>query len=293
MKFATISTLIAVIAFSLVMVQSSQALNQGDILLAFTFDEGTPGEEASGMITDITGTGHDAEIRGTPIWTEGVWGAAFEASPGEEFWNTATVRNAPDMELPDSGYTLSAWVRLDAGLIGDCCNMVISKENWGADRTRNYSMWIRPTVTTGYTIGTPPDFNDFGDIEAGHAANLGGEVDDGEWHHLCASWMGPGGSLTQYVDGVATGGFRETTPDLPALTRNSDLHLGAMGPAGEALGIWGSIDDVVVLKVGSTQDECVALMDNGIAGEFPGLAGGTSVDPQGKAATTWAKVKQR
>jgi len=282
--------------FSLALVQIAQAeIDLGDVVMAFTFDEGTPGSEASGEITDVSGNGHNAVIKGTPFWTEGIAGSAFEASPGEEFWNTATVPNGDGMELADTGYTLAAWIKLDAGLIGDCCNMVISKENWGADRTRNYSMWIRPTVTTGYTVGTPPAFDDFGDIEAGHAPDLGGAVDDGEWHHLCASWKGPGGSLTQYVDGEATGGFRETTPDLPSLTAGSDLHLGAMGPAGEALGIWGSIDDVAILSVGLDQDECQGLMDNGLAAEIPGLGegGGSSVDPNGKAATTWATIKQR
>ena len=76
-------------------------------------------------------------------------------------------------------FAISAWVKVEK-LIGDCCNMIVSKENWGADRIRNYSMWMRPDVIVGFTTGNP-----FNDVEAGSIL-----ITDGEWHHAVGAYDG-------------------------------------------------------------------------------------------------------
>ena len=152
--------------------------------------------------------------------------------------------------------------------------MIVSKENWEADRTRNYSMWMRNEVIVGFTTRDP-----FNDVEARSIL-----ITDGEWHHAVGTYDGRG--LTQYVDGVAYGRAPFGGQD-PVFHPSERLHIGAMGPGGNRLGMEGFIDEVAIFNRGLTEREVNSLMDQGIGK----LLGFQVVNPQDKMATTWARLK--
>ena len=67
-------------------------------------------------------------------------------------------------------FAIGAWVKTE-NLVGDCCNMIVSKENWFTNRTRNYSMWMSDQVTVGFTTNNP-----FNDVQA-----RGIQITDGKY----------------------------------------------------------------------------------------------------------------
>lgn len=277
MNLTMLSTLHSFVVLFTVFQVAHGAIVKGDVLMAFTFEEGDDklGQVAAGVLRDISGNGHEGEFRKTPKWVEGVWGAGLEVGPAGKGplagWNAVTVPHTDDMDLQE--FAIAAWVRVEE-LIGGCCNMIVSKENWSADRFRNYSMWMREQVTVGFTTRNP-----FNDVQARSI-----QITDGKWHHAVGTYNGL--ILTQYVDGVAYGEAPFAEQD-PAFHLSERLHIGAMGPHGTSLGMAGAVDEVAIFNRGLTEAEVNDLMNNGLEHilEFQ------AVNPRHKIATTWAKLK--
>ena len=187
-------------------------------------------------------------------------------------------------------FAISAWVKVEK-LIGDCCNMIVSKEDWGAGRYRNYSLWMRPDVIVGFTVWDDANGQqaNFGDIKAGSM-----EVTDDEWHHVVGSYDGE--ILQVYVDGAdfpdrVRPFDRKAEKQDPRFTGEENINIGAMGPTGVELGIGGLIDDVAVFSKGLTKREVQTLRDRGLARLADQLGLNLAVHPEGKLATTWATLK--
>lgn len=277
MNLTMLSTLHSFVVFFTVLQFANGAIVRGDVVMAFTFEGGDDkfGQAAEGILKDVSGNGHDGEFRKSPKWVEGVWGAGLEVGPVRKGlnagWNAVTVPHTDDMDLKK--FAIAAWVRAEE-LIGSCCNMIVSKENWSADATRNYSMWMREQVTVGFTTRNP-----FNDVQARSIV-----ITDGEWHHAVGTYDGQ--ILTQYVDGVAYGKapFAEQAP---AFHLSERLHIGAMGPFGSNLGMSGIVDEVAIFNRGLTEEEVNDLMNNGLEN----LLESQPVDPKYKTAITWAKLK--
>ena len=277
MKLTMLFTLHSFVVFFTLCQFAHGAIVKSDVVMAFTFEEGVDklGNVAEGVLRDISGNGHDGEFRKSPTWVEGVWGAGLEVGPagkgGHGGWNAVTVPHADDMDLQE--FTISAWVKVDE-LIGHCCGMIVSKENWSAGGFRNYSMWMREQVTVGFTTRNP-----FGDVQV-----RGIIITDGKWHHAVGTYDGQ--TLAQYVDGVAYGNLR-FADQKPAFHISERLHIGAMGPFGTGAGMAGTVDEVVIFNRGLTEDEVGVLMNNSIEV----LLESQSVNPRHKVATTWAELK--
>ena len=128
------------------------AIEKEDVLMAFTFaaGDGEIGQVADGTLKDVSGNGHDGEFRQKPTWVKGVWGAGLQVGPAGGGWNAVTIPHTDDMDLEE--FAIGAWVKTEK-LVGDCCNMIVSKENFGV--ARNYSMWMREQVTVGFTTRNP------------------------------------------------------------------------------------------------------------------------------------------
>ena len=273
MRLTMISTLWSVVFFFTTLQFSHGAIEQDDVIMAFTFaaGDGRRGTVADGILKDVSGKGHDGEFQQRPKWADGVWGAGLQVGPAGGRWNAATVPHKDDMDLKE--FAIAAWVKVEK-LLGDCCNMIVSKENWDADRTRNYSMWMRNEVIVGFTTRNP-----FNDVEARSIL-----ITDGEWHHAVGTYDGR--DLTQYVDGVAHGRAPFGGQD-PVFHPTERLHIGAMGPGGNRFGIEGFVDEVAIFNRGLTEREVKSLMDRGIEK----LLGFQAVNPKDKMATTWARLK--
>lgn len=251
---------------------SHSEIEKDDVVMAFTFAQGDSkiGDVAT-ILKDVSGNGHDGQIWQSARWLEGVWGAGLEVRKKNGSWCAATIPHTVDMDLQE--FAIGAWVKTEK-LIGDCCNMIVSKENWFPDRTRNYSMWMRDEVTVGFTTNNP-----FKDVQV-----RGIQITDGKWHHAVGTYDGR--ELIQYVDGVAHGKrlFGEQTP---AFHSSEQLAIGAMGPGGGASGMEGVVDEVVIFNRGLTEEEVNSLMEQGLEK----LLGFQAVNPQGKMATTLARIK--
>jgi hypothetical protein len=273
LRFTVSSMLWSFVLFFTTFQFSNGAIEQDDVVMAFTFAAGDNklGKVAEGILKDVSGKGHDGIFQQKPKWADGVWGAGLQVSPAGGRWNAATVPHKNDMDLKE--FAIAAWVKVEK-LLGDCCNMIVSKENWDADRTRNYSMWMRNEVIVGFTTRNP-----FNDVEARSIL-----VTDGEWHHAVGTYDGR--DLTQYVDGVAHGRAPFGGQD-PVFHPTERLHIGAMGPGGNRLGIEGFVDEVAIFNRGLTEREVKSLMDRGIEK----LLGFQAVNPKDKMATTWARLK--
>ena len=251
---------------------SHGAIKQEDVVMAFTFahGDGKIGDVAT-ILKDVSGNGHDGQIWQSARWLEGIWGAGLEVRKKNGSWCAATIPHTVDMDLQE--FAIGAWVKTEK-LIGDCCNMIVSKENWFPDRTRNYSMWMRDEVTVGFTTNNP-----FKDVQV-----RGIQITDGKWHHAVGTYNGR--ELIQYVDGVAHG-KKLFGGQAPAFHSSEQLAIGAMGPGGGASGMEGVVDEVVIFNRGLTEEEVNSLMEQGLEK----LLGFQAVNPQDKMATTLARIK--
>lgn len=270
-RFATKSTLVTFTVLLVAVQLSYGAIEKEDILMAFTFaaGDGKIGQEVDGILEDVSGNGHDGEFRQKPTWVKGVWGAGLQVGPAGGGWNAVTIPHTNDMDLEE--FAIGAWVKTEK-LVGTCCNMIVSKENFGF--ARNYSMWMRDQVTVGFTTRNPRH-----DIQV-----RGIVITDGKWHHAVGTYNGR--NLIQYVDGVAYGN-RLFGEQVPASHPTEKLHIGAMGPGGAGLGMDGSVDEVVIFNRGLTEEEVNSLMEQGLEK----LLGFQAVNPHDKMATTWAGLK--
>ena len=246
-------------------------IESADVLMAFTFaaGDGKIGQVADGILKDVSGNGHDGEFRQKPTWVKGVWGAGLGVGSAGGGWNAVTIPHTDDMDLEE--FAIGAWVKTEK-LVGACCNMIVSKENFGL--ARNYSMWMQEQVTVGFTTRNP-----FKDVQARSIV-----ITDGKWHHAVGTYNGT--HLIQYVDGTAYG-KRQFGGQVPASRPSERLHIGAMGPGGVGLGMDGSVDEVVIFNRGLTEREVNNLMEHGLEK----LLGFQAVDSRDKMATTWAELK--
>ncbi len=246
-------------------------IERADVLMAFTFaaGDGKIGQVADGILEDISGNGHDGVFRQKPTWVKGVWGAGLRVGPERGGWNAVTIPHTDDMDLEE--FAIGAWVKTEQ-LVGNCCNMIVSKENFGF--ARNYSMWMREQVTVGFTTNNPRN-----DVQARSIV-----ITDGKWHHAVGTYNGT--DLIQYVDGTAYG-KKLFGGQIPASHPTERLHIGAMGPGGTGLGMDGVVDEVVIFNRGLTEREVNSLMDQGLEK----LLGFQAVNHHGKIATTWAALK--
>ena len=272
-KYTMILILWSFALFFTTLLFSQGAIKREDVLMAFTFTAGDSkiGEVADGVLKDVSGNGHDGEFRQKPTWANGVWGAGLQVGQARGGWHAVTVPHADEMNLEE--FAIGAWVKTEK-LIGDCCNMIVSKESWGGGLSRNYSMWMREQVTVGFTTTNP-----FDDVQA-----RGIVITDGKWHHAVGTYDGK--DLIQYVDGIAYG-KNPAGGHTPSFNPSQQLHIGATWLGGLSLGMEGVVDDVVVVNRGITEEEVKILMDQGLEKAL----GFQAVNPEGKMATTWAALK--
>ena len=123
-------------------------------------------------------------------------------------------------------------------------------------------------------------------IEVNGGQNYGGDdVCDGEWHH-CAVVFPTGADSVQdhhlYVDGV----LQEKIGNDRVMNTNSvaqEVNVGAR-LTGHTF-MLGTIDELAIFSIDLDAAQINDIKDNG-------LYGTVNVDPQGKLATNWARIKQ-
>lgn len=226
------------------------------MIAAWTFDEG------SGTTTKDVVSGRMGILKGGVTWGAGKIGSAvkFDGVSGQ-----VDIPD-PDKSLVPPKITLTAWVNL-ANVSGT--KSIAEQYDWagtfGAHAFRMNGAQVQLWVIWG----------------AGGENVSAGTVAPNEWTHVAGSYDGE--TIRVFVNGKTVGEKKlATRKDL--VPSSKSLSLGVRGDTKDIHWMNGSLDEVAIF------DE--ALSETALASVMRGVgAGGTSVDPQDKAATLWAKLK--
>ncbi len=252
--------LLSIILFTISITGIVQAgiVDEEVVDVLYLFDEGE-GDVAK----DSSPNGRDGTIMGAQ-YAEGVFG-------------TALMYDGVDDNLLISGYM---------GVGGKDPRTTVF---WfKASSTRDHS-WVKWGPNTGgakyYIRGHVSGQQCFLRIEVNGGQNYGqADVCDGEWHH-CAVVFPDGADSVQdtdlYVDGVLqenTGGDREMNTGV-----NVEVNAGAR-LTGHTF-MHGLLDELAIFSAALDAEQINDIMDTG-------LYGTVNVDPQGKLATSWGRIKR-
>lgn len=221
----------------------------------WTFNEGT-----GDTTEDVTGNGHDGTLIGDPQWTDGKFGGALEFDQdGDEV-------NVPfDAALNTETFTVTVWANVEDGSGGHRAP-VSCRDDFPQ---RGYLFYALPDNQWVFIIGKGQGWD--------HVR--GPDVNLGEWDHIAGVYAD--GTLKFYVNGELAG--EKEAPISLNTAQELLIGAGANERANHEYLFKGKIDDVRVYNRELNLDDITAVM----AGEV------TPVEPVGKLATAWGKLKAK
>lgn len=252
-------------AFALLAALSAQArVDPATVVGMWLFDEGG-GKTA----IDSGENGLDGVVVGPAEWEDGKFGQAM-AFDGASV--KVEVTEDPALAMPV--LSIVAWANVVAAT-GVRWQSIMMR---GQD-PRNYLLVVdkdTQKLQLSITKGAP---GAWGGPIAGEA------ISDEEWHHVAAV-IGPEAGLAIYTDGVLLKADAYSEPSLDAAPAKTVIGDGSGG--GHQLE--GLIDEVGLFNVELSEEEIVEIMNDGLE-----LTTGLSkaVDPSGKVATTWGRLRER
>ncbi|MBL7152302.1 MAG: PD40 domain-containing protein [Phycisphaerae bacterium] len=203
---------------------------------------------------DDSGNGNDGSPVGGVTSTTGVLGGAVHLD-GSGYIN---VPDSPSLDLPGGRGTLSAFIKVDpsSGGFG-----IIAKESSSSfASTIAYELLVRPEVSgimvehivisDGTTVNQ--EYN-----------GSGADLKDCLWHHVAATWSGPGGELLMYRDGVQVFQADQTISTINNISE--PVCIGAFRwnvPPGILRKMTGDIDEVRIYNRALSQEEIQQLYQN-------------------------------
>ena len=203
-----------------------------------------------GRIPDISGHGHDAQLKAEgalPALVDGIVGKALKFSAGEHQW--LEVEYAPELDAP-ARITVMAWVKIAAR--NKAYAIVCNKGDksgpppWPGWRLRVF--WTR----AAFQIGTP-------DGKEYMAVSPEWDVEPGKWAHVAGTYDGR--TLRIYVNGVLRGQAEAPGGIAP---RKGPIVIGNYIGRKDAYPMDGLIDDVRIYSRALTADEIVAAASEGL-----------------------------
>jgi len=247
---------------SCVFVVPSHALDLGDIVGVWLFDEGS-GTAA----TDSSGNGLDGEVIGTTQWVAGKSGTALDFAGADG--NYVTIPHQDVMNLP--AFTITAWVNLQEREAARAGHWQVFMIKQGDDGQRNYSLMATSPGAQPY-VG----FSVAGTWPALTGTTL---VIDEAWHHVAGTYDEASG-FKLYVDGVLDSEAGTEGPLPPntgpiLIANNTNFNRAAQG----------IIDEVGLFSTALTEDDIRLVMTAMTIGIV------APVQPAGKLANTWGRVK--
>ena len=207
-------------------------------------------------VEDLSKEKNDGEIVGDADWIDGKFGTALE------FGEQSEVK-APYIELNEKSFTVTMWVKPELSGGDQQCVFTQTQVN-AVNTSLHYRIYNNGTVRMGF-YGN--------DLDSPNA------VEADKWAHICFWLDVKGKSRKIYIDG------KETVEDagkagIEYLGTAGDTMIGSWGATGQKFN--GAIDEVAVWDRALTEDEIEQSMGDLAA----------AVDPSGKLATTWARVKK-
>ncbi len=231
-------------------------------------------DEGSGDVTaDDSGNGHDGTLIGSPNWIDGKFGSALE------FVSGSYVDCGNDPALNVDVFSVSFWCNIAAtqGWI----HMVSRGQHNGGGNPGAHNWGVM--MVSGEPIVLFEVFNDTG------WAGVRADSSVGEWHHVVATYDTTSGDIKLYHDGAlaaeASGGIN--------LQEDKPLFIGAQsrdGGPGDSFN--GSIDEVGYFNAVLSEDDILAIMENGLQGFGGGnpLAGRPDPEDGAFLEQTWGTL---
>ncbi|MFC1714771.1 LamG domain-containing protein [Candidatus Poribacteria bacterium] len=222
-----------------------------ELVLYYTFDT-----EDKGTITDLSGNGNNANIKGQPEWVAGKIGDALKFGA-----------NGQSLEVPDSDtlksdeITIALWV------------------NWSGETLPNHFIEKFTYLSGGYVFkmeNTETNLWLYDENAAAHMYRARPQPVPGEWTHLAVTF--DGSVQKGYVNGIK--GL-----DMPWVGAIGHVNVPLNMGAHSGMTFTGMLDEVAIYSRALTDEEILDTMENGhiIAG---------AVRPMDKLSSTWGRLKK-
>ena len=218
-----------------------------------------------GDVKDASGNGNDGKIVGNFKFENGKFGKAIVAGGG----GSIDVQDSKSLQSVSEELTVAAWFRVDADSdtgVRKNGAYLLEDQSGGEPIPDGFSfrVWTANGITPRFYGKT--------------------ELEQGKWHHVAGTYDGL--NVEMYVDGEP----ESKKGALDSAKADWKPEWGGKVAAGQVLQLkfgpesfTGGIDEIVILSRALEADEIQQLL-NGWEDAF-------AVEPEGKLATTWGRVK--
>ena len=225
-------------------------------------------DEGSGdEVGDFSGNGNDGEFIGKPKWVDGVFGKALHFNGEDDMVPVGQNEN-----LRVSEGTMMNWINIQTADDIGLSSMTIPYDDGPA--------WDAPWRSLG--LGTWQ-----GQLRCWIAINdqnreiQPGNIEVDQWYHEAITFDGE--TRKAYLDGE----LAEAVEGPGKITYGKPAPTAVIGSASIAVPrelFNGYMDEVAIFNVALSEEDINEIIDNGLKGIL-------AVDPNGKATTTWAAIK--
>ena len=252
-------------------------LDENTVAGMWTFEEGE-----GTVVKDLSGNGTDGAFVGSLEWVDAKFGGGLKFD-GTNTWIKLGTKGDADslaaLQVKDlAGFSVHAWVYSEVAPTGKC----VVWKGLGC------STWSQFRLGTGSHENGDNSTKASFHIRAGNGGArlevLGDDLPAGEWLHLVGTWDGTKNHI--YVNGELQASADAAQPPWAS---PEEVYIGADPGCGKR-GQWnGIMDEVAIFNVALSAEQ-VAELGQGLDAA---LGRATPVDPIGKTATTWGKLKNR
>ncbi len=230
--------------------------------------------EKRGLIEDVTGNGHHAELINNPTLVEGKFGMAMQFSQKNKSY--LQVEDHRDLDLVDV-VSISAWVKrpIKKQAKDTAPYPIVAKgREWQRDGAANYALSLHKVFNNMLYFW----------YEGGFQGVSG--MNDGEWHHYVVIVEGNTTEPVFYIDGEQKPvEHKDGEKKIQLVENHNRIRIGAF--EGEPFDSYSDsvIDELAIFNGALSKNAIFQLMNGMDAAIF-------SVDPSGKLAATWGQIKQ-
>ena len=201
----------------------------------------------NGNANDESGNGNHGSPVGGATWTTGVLGGAVHLN-GSAYIN---VPDSPSLDLPGGRGTISAFIKIDPS--SDEFGIVSKESSSSFPWTIAYEFNVRYSGTLETFL-----------ISDGATTNLGEDASvaslkDSTWHHVAATWSGPGGEIRMYRDGVQIIQSNQTISTINDISEPVRIGAFRWNVGGIYRYMTGDIDEVRIYERALSQTEVMEL----------------------------------
>ncbi len=208
-------------------------------------------DDPSDISHDDSGTGNNGYSVGGVTWTAGMFnGAAHLNGTGY-----IEIPDSPSLDLPGGRGTLSALIKVDP-----------SSNEFGIVSKESSSSYASQIAYEFNVVGAGV-LDRFGvGLSNGAAMNSAGyqgaSLKDSSWHHIAATWNGPGGRILVYLDGVQVGQGNQTITTINNISEPTRIGTYRWNTWGGYRCMTGDIDEVRIYNRALSADEIRQLASN-------------------------------